>query len=173
MTDKDLLGQIQLLIMDVDGVLTDGGIILHSDGTESKRFHVMDGHRIKMWQRAGGQTAIISGRQTQVTTDRAEQLGITHILQGCLEKLPAFESLLEKTGMRPEQVAYIGDDLMDIPLVRRAGVGIAVANADDELKKYADLVTLRAGGSGAVGEVIEYFLKASGKWNGLMERYRV
>ena len=124
MTD---LSQIQLLILDVDGVLTDGGIIVHSDGTESKRFSVLDGHRIKMWQRAGGLTAIISGRETAATTIRAEQLGITHIMQGCLEKLPAFEQLLEKVGLTPEQTAYIGDDLMDIPLVRRVGFGAAVA----------------------------------------------
>jgi 3-deoxy-D-manno-octulosonate 8-phosphate phosphatase (KDO 8-P phosphatase) len=172
MTDNDLL-QIRMIIMDVDGVLTDGGIIVHSDGTESKRFHVIDGHRIKMWQRADGQTAIISGRDSQATTKRAEQLGIPYVMQGCLEKLPAFESLLEQTGLRPEQAAYIGDDLMDIPLVRRAGLGVAVANADDELKKYADVVTVRGGGNGAVGEVIEYLLKASRKWDALMERYLV
>ena len=170
MTEKDL-SQIQLIIMDVDGVLTDGGIVIHSDGTESKRFHVMDGHRIKMWHRADGQTAIISGRQSQATTERAEQLGISYVMQGCLKKLPAFESLLEKAGLHPDQVAYIGDDLMDIPVVRRVGLGVAVANADDELKKYADIVTARSGGDGAVGEIIEHILKASQKWYGLMERY--
>ena len=157
--------------MDVDGVLTDGGIILHSDGTESKRFSVIDGHRIKMWQRANGQTAIISGRDSQATTERAEQLGIKHVMQGCLEKLPAFESLLEKTSLCPEQTAYIGDDLMDIPLVRRAGLGIAVADADGELKKYADWVTVQSGGHGAVAEVIEQILKETHQWDKLMERY--
>jgi len=170
MTEKDL-SQIQLIIMDVDGVLTDGGIVIHSDGTESKRFHVIDGHRIKMWHRAEGQTAIISGRQSEATTERARQLGVSHVMQGCLEKLPAFESLLEKAGFRPDQVAYIGDDLMDIPVVRRAGLGVAVANADDELKKYADVMTTRGGGDGAVGEIIEHILRASRKWDGLMERY--
>ena len=170
MTD---FSQIQLLILDVDGVLTDGGIIVHSDGTESKRFSVLDGHRIKMWQRSGGLTAIISGRETAATTLRAEQLGITHVLQGCLEKLPAFEQLLEKVGLTPEQTAYVGDDLMDIPLVRRAGFGVAVASAVDELKKHADYITQRRGGQGAVAEVIEHLLKKKMKWDELMERYRV
>ena len=158
MADKDL-SKIKLLILDVDGVLTDGGIIVHSDGTESKRFSVTDGHRIKLWQRSGGITAIISGRETAATTIRAEQLEITYIMQGCLDKLPAFEELLKKAGLVPEQVAYIGDDLMDIPLVRRAGFGIAVANASEELKKHADFITQRSGGEGAVAEVIELLLK--------------
>ena len=164
---------IELLIMDVDGVLTDGGIIVHSDGTESKRFHVADGHRIKMWQRAGLQTAIISGRDTACTTLRAEQLGITHVMQGCLEKLPAFEELLDKVGLSPSQVAYVGDDLMDIPLVKRVGLGVAVANAAEELKHVADYITNRPGGEGAVAEVIESILKKSRRWESLMERYRV
>ena len=170
MTD---LSKIQLLILDVDGVLTDGGIIIHSDGTESKRFSVLDGHRIKLWQRATGLTAIISGRETAATTIRAEQLGITHVLQGCLEKLPAFEQLLGKVGLTPEQTAYVGDDLMDIPLVRRVGFGAAVANAAEELKKHADFITQRKGGEGAVAEVIEHLLKKKMKWDELMERYRV
>jgi 3-deoxy-D-manno-octulosonate 8-phosphate phosphatase (KDO 8-P phosphatase) len=172
MTTKDL-SRIQLLILDVDGVLTDGGIIVHSDGTESKRFSVLDGHRIKLWQRSGGLTAIISGRETAATTIRAEQLGISHIMQGCLEKLPAFEQLLEKVGLTSEQTAYVGDDLMDIPLVRRVGFGAAVANAADELKQHADFITQLAGGEGAVAEVIEHLLKKKMKWEELMERYRV
>ena len=165
--------KIKLLVMDVDGVLTDGGIILHSDGTESKRFHVIDGHRIKMWQRVGLEAAIISGRETEATTFRAEQLQIRRVMQGCKAKLPAFESLLEATGCLPDEVAYVGDDLMDIPLVKRAGFGVAVANAADELKSVADFITSRNGGDGAVGEVIEMILEKSGKWASLMERYRI
>lgn len=172
MTKTDF-SKIKLLLMDVDGVLTDGGIVIHSDGTESKRFHVMDGHRIKMWQRAGLETAIISGRQTKATTLRAEQLGIEHVLQDCKAKLPAFELLLSKTGYSAEEVACIGDDLMDIPLVTRSGFGVAVANAAEELKEVADFVTSRKGGDGAVADVIEMILKNSGQWEPLMERYRV
>ena len=170
MTD---LPKIQLLILDVDGVLTDGGIIIHSDGTESKQFSVLDGHRIKLWQRAGGLTAIISGRETAATTIRAKQLGISHVMQGCLEKLPAFEQLLKKVGLTPEQTAYVGDDVMDIPLVRRAGFGAVVANAADELKEHADFVTQHKGGNGAVAEVIEHLLKKKMKWDELMERYLI
>ncbi len=172
MTEMDF-SKIKLLVMDVDGVLTDGGIIIHSDGTESKRFHVMDGHRIKMWQRAGLEAAIISGRLSEATSIRAEQLGIDHVLQDCKAKLPAFESLLSKTGYSNQEVACIGDDLMDIPLVRRAGYGVAVANAAQELKEVADFVTSRNGGDGAVADVIEMILKNVGQWESLMERYRV
>lgn len=172
MMDVDF-SKFRLLVMDVDGVLTDGGIIIHSDGTESKRFHVMDGHRIKMWQRAGLEAAIISGRQTETTVLRAKQLGIKRILQDCKEKLPVFESLLAATGFSPDEVVCIGDDLMDIPLIKRAGFGVAVANAANELKTVADYVTSRNGGDGAVAEVIEMILKNSGTWDSLIQRYLV
>jgi len=169
----DNLAQIKLLILDVDGVLTDGGIFLNDQGIESKRFNVMDGHRIKMWHRAGGLTAIISGRDTPSTIHRARQLDIAYVMQGCLEKLPAFEQLLQQTALAPSQTAYIGYDIMDIPVVRRVGFGVAVANAAEELKQLADYITVKQGGHGAVGEVVEYLLKAAGKWDSLMERYRI
>ncbi|NLK41741.1 MAG: HAD hydrolase family protein [Planctomycetes bacterium] len=165
--------QIQLLIMDVDGVLTDGGIIVHSDGSESKRFCVYDGHRIRMWHRAGRITAIISGRESLPTILRAEQLEIKHVHQGCTQKLPAFESLLNKLNLTPKQVAYVGDDLMDIPIVRRAGFGVAVANAVEDLRQVADWVTHKCGGNGAVGETVEYILKQTDAWDLLMQRYWV
>ena len=165
--------QIQLLILDVDGVLTDGGIIVHSDGTESKRFCVYDGHRIKLWQRAGHVTAIISGRDSAATAIRAKQLDVAHVFQGCTQKLPVFESLLKDLNLTADQTAYIGDDLMDIPLVRRVGFGVAVANAVEDVKHCADWVTGKSGGDGAVGETIEYILKQTGAWESLMERYQV
>ena len=165
--------QIKLLILDLDGVLTDGTIQLHADGTESKRFHVQDGHGIKMWHRAGLEVAIISGREAKVTDLRAEQLGIQHVLQGRKKKLPSFQSLLSDLHLRQEQVAYIGDDLLDLPLVRRAGFGVAVANAVQELKEEANYITHASGGHGAVREVIEYILKRTGQWQKLMERYLV
>ncbi len=173
MQKKIDLNRIQLLILDVDGVMTDGGIIVHSDGTESKRFCVFDGHRVRMWHRAGHTSAIISGRQCEATDMRAKQLGVPHVFQGCTQKLPVFESLLSQLGLSPEQTAYIGDDLMDIPLVRRVGFGVAVANAVEELKQVADWTTTRCGGDGAVGEAIEYILKQTGAWESLMERYLV
>ena len=113
------LSAIRLLILDVDGVLTDGGIIVHSDGTESKRFHVQDGHGIKLWHRAGGITAIVSGRTSGPTEHRARQLDIAHVVQGKLDKLPAMEELLRQLGLGWEQAAVIGDDVVDIPTVRR------------------------------------------------------
>jgi len=173
MAKKINVEQIQLLIMDVDGVLTDGGIIVHSDGTESKRFCVYDGHRIRMWHRAGHVSAIISGRQSDATTIRAQQLEIPYVYQGCTEKLSVFESLLKTLNLKAEQTAYIGDDLMDMPLVRRAGFGVASANAVEELKQCADWITGRPGGDGAVGETIEYIFKQTGTWAAMLERYRV
>ena len=164
---------IKLLVMDVDGVLTDGTIILDGAGGESKRFSLHDGHGIKLWHRAGLETALISGRESAATTARAQQLNIKHVMQGQKKKLPAFERLLGETGFSAGEVAYIGDDLLDLPVVVRAGLGVAVADAVDELKARADMVTSRCGGAGAVREVIEYILKNAGRWDGLMERYLV
>lgn len=175
MSDRQManLNDIKMLVIDVDGVMTDGTIILDSNGNESKRFSIIDGHGIKMWHRAGLETAIISGRESGATLARAEQLSIKRVVQGQKKKLPAFEALLTETGLNASQVAYIGDDLLDIPLVVRAGLGVAVANAVQELKDAADLITNRPGGSGAVREVIEFILKDTGRWPKLMERYLV
>jgi 3-deoxy-D-manno-octulosonate 8-phosphate phosphatase (KDO 8-P phosphatase) len=162
---------IVLLVLDVDGVLTDGGLILHSDGSESKRFHTLDGHGIRLWQRAGGKVALISGRTSAPVSRRAEELGISYVLQDCHSKLPALEQLLRDAGLKAENAAYVGDDLMDLPPMRRVGFAVAVANAAEEIKAHADYVTARAGGSGAVREVIEYILKNSGRWDDLMSRY--
>jgi len=165
--------KIKMLVMDVDGVMTDGTVIINSDGSEGKNFSIVDGHGVKLWHRVGFQTAIISGRPSGATTVRAEQLNITHIKQGCKKKLPAFESLLDELCLDCKEVAFIGDDLLDLPLVRRAAFGVAVANAVDELKEVADYITTKNGGDGAVREVIEYILKRNGKWQGLMQRYLV
>jgi 3-deoxy-D-manno-octulosonate 8-phosphate phosphatase (KDO 8-P phosphatase) len=170
---KTDLGSIKMLVMDVDGVLTDGTIILDADGRESKRFCLLDGHGIRMWHRAGLESAIISGRESVATSVRAEQLSVKHVIQGQKKKLPAYEALLKETGLEARQTVYIGDDLLDIPLVKRAGLGVAVANAVEELKEASDMVTGRAGGEGAVREVIEYILKNTGRWTELMERYLV
>lgn len=168
---KPDLEAIELLVLDVDGVLTDGRVFIHSDGGESKGFSILDGHGIRMWQRAGLKIALLSGRASMATTRRAQELDIPHVLQDCKFKLPALKQLLAELGLSPEQTAYVGDDLMDLPLIRHVGFGVAVANAVDELKEYADYVTTRRGGKGAVREVIEYILKGSGRWASLMERY--
>ena len=164
---------INWLILDVDGVLTDGSVILGPDGTEHKRFNLQDGHGIRMWKRAGCDVALISGRSSEATLVRARQLDVEHVFQGPHYKLPVLQEFLEKQQLDPTQVAYVGDDLMDLPPVRHVGFGVAVANAVDELKAHADYITTRPGGAGAVREVIDLVLKESGRWEALMERYLV
>jgi 3-deoxy-D-manno-octulosonate 8-phosphate phosphatase (KDO 8-P phosphatase) len=165
------LDAIELLVLDVDGVLTDGSLIFNADGTESKRFHILDGHGIRLWRRAGLKVALISGRSSPITTQRAMQLDIPYVFQDCHVKRPVLEQLLESLHLTADQVAYVGDDLLDLPLIRWVGFGVAVANAVDEVKSEADYVTTRPGGCGAVREVIEYILKNTGRWQALMERY--
>jgi 3-deoxy-D-manno-octulosonate 8-phosphate phosphatase (KDO 8-P phosphatase) len=167
------LKQIKLLAMDVDGVLTDGTITVGSDGTEFKTFNLLDGHGIRMWRRAGLKTALISGRESAVTKQRADEMEIDFLYQPCQQKLDCFQRLLADSRLEPKNIAYIGDDVLDIPLIKRAGFSIAVANAVDELKSCAHYITSRPGGDGAVREVIEYILKNTGKWAELMERYLV
>jgi len=173
MTDepKRRLEAIELLVLDVDGVLTDGRLVIHSDGAESKSFHTLDGHGIRMWQRAGLKVALLSGRYSGSTQRRADELQIPHVLQDCHFKLPALEQLLQELHLKAEHVAYVGDDLPDLAAMRFVGFAVAVANAVDEVKEHADYVTVRPGGRGAVREVIEHILKNSGRWQTLMERY--
>ncbi len=166
------LGDIKLLVMDVDGVLTDSSIIINPDGSESKIFSSLDGHGIRMWQRAGLKVAFLSGRESEPTRRRAQQLDVEHCIQDCHNKLPALEEHAEQLGLTPDAIAFIGDDLTDLPPIRYAGFGVAVANAVDEVKQHADYVTTRSRGRGAVREVIEYILKNTGKWQQLMERYQ-
>jgi len=165
------LANIQLLVVDVDGVLTDGSLIINPDGSESKSFSTLDGHGLRLWRRAGLKVAFLSGRVSGPTQYRAQQLGIDYCLQDCHDKLSSLEQLLKQTGLSAEQVAYIGDDLPDLPPIRCAGFGVAVANAVDEVKDAADYVTANPGGSGAVREVIEYILKNTGRWDELMKKY--
>jgi 3-deoxy-D-manno-octulosonate 8-phosphate phosphatase (KDO 8-P phosphatase) len=167
------LNQIKLLAMDVDGVLTDGTITIGSDGSEHKTFNLLDGHGIRMWRRAGLKAALISGRQSAVTAQRAREMEIDFVYQPCQRKLDCFEKLLADSKLEPKNIAYIGDDVLDIPIVKRVGFGISVANAVEELKSVSHYVTSRSGGSGAVREVVEYILKNTGQWAALMERYLV
>ena len=165
------LNDIILLVLDVDGVLTDGTLILNPNGKESKAFNVHDGHGIRFWRRSGLKVAFLSGRQSEPTHLRAEQLEIEQCLENCKNKLPALKKLLDDMKLEPRQAAFIGDDLPDIPAMRYVGFAVAVANAVKEVKDYADLVTKNCGGSGAVREAIEYILKKTGKWNEVMNRY--
>jgi 3-deoxy-D-manno-octulosonate 8-phosphate phosphatase (KDO 8-P phosphatase) len=161
----------RLLIMDVDGVLTDGRIILDCHGHELKVFDVKDGHAIVMAHRAKLRTALISGRESDTITRRAQELGIELVFQKIWNKLEVYEKILIDTHLTHDEVGYIGDDLIDIPLLRRVGFAVAVADAVDEVKASCHLITQRPGGQGAVREVIELILRAQGHWDTLLERY--
>jgi 3-deoxy-D-manno-octulosonate 8-phosphate phosphatase (KDO 8-P phosphatase) len=161
----------RLLIMDVDGVLTDGRIIQDCHGHELKVFDVKDGHGIVMAHRAKLRTGLISGRESETITRRAEELGIELVFQKIWNKLEVYERILVDTALTHDEVAYIGDDLIDIPLLRRVGLAVAVADAVDEVKAVCHFITRRPGGQGAVREVIELILRAQGYWDTLLERY--
>jgi 3-deoxy-D-manno-octulosonate 8-phosphate phosphatase (KDO 8-P phosphatase) len=168
---KTDLRTIELLVLDVDGVLTDGSVIVHADGSESKHFHTLDGHGIRMWQRAGLRVALLSGRYSAPVECRARELGVTRVLQNCHFKRPALDELLAEVGLTLAQTAYVGDDLPDLPVIRDVGFGVAVAGAVEQVRARADYVTTRPGGRGAVREVIELILKESGRWDDLLKRY--
>lgn len=168
---SSLAAGIQLLLLDVDGVLTDGSVVYLDDGTELKRFHVRDGSGLKLWHAAGKRSAIVSGRKSVAVERRAAELGISPVLQGRDDKLAALAQVLAETGVRPEQVCAIGDDLPDVPVLRRVGLAIAVADACPELRAVAHYTTAAPGGCGAVREAIEWLLKASGRWDDLTARY--
>jgi YrbI family 3-deoxy-D-manno-octulosonate 8-phosphate phosphatase len=155
---------IELLVLDVDGVLTDGGIIHVNDESELKKFHVRDGAGLKLWRSAGKRAALITGRTSRVVAIRAAEIGIDPVLQGVEEKLPALRNLLQAGGWRPEQVCYVGDDLLDLPLLRHCGLAVAVADACAEVIADAHYVTRTAGGRGAVRETIELLLRCQGHW---------
>ena len=162
---------IQLLILDVDGVLTDGSVILDDQGREYRRFNAKDGAAIKWWLRAGRQMAWISGRESPAVLTRAHNLGVQLVFQHALDKVPVYNKLLADLDLSPEQTAYIADDLMDLPIITRCGFAIAVADATEEVRQAADLVTTRPGGRGAVAEAIRLLLKAGGAWESILAKY--
>ena len=162
---------VKLLVLDVDGVMTDGRIILDNDGNEYKAFHVRDGHGIKMIQRAGIRVALITGRRSKVVDNRASELGIDDVFQKCYDKTAALADLLDKYSLSPDEVAYIGDDIVDVPVLSKVGFPIAVADADKEVMRYAVMVSQKKGGRGAVREVTDFILKAKGLWEELFNEY--
>jgi len=157
--------------MDCDGVLTDGRIWLFENGEEQKGFHTRDGLGIELWHRAGLKSGIISGRKSSAVEARARGLGMSFVRQGCEDKQGAFADTLALAEVTNEEVAFIGDDLNDIPLMRQSGLGIAVADAALETRERAHYVTKTVGGQGAVREVIELILKSQGRWDELVSRY--
>jgi 3-deoxy-D-manno-octulosonate 8-phosphate phosphatase (KDO 8-P phosphatase) len=154
--------KIRLLLLDVDGVLTDGRIILDNQGNELKAFHVRDGHGIKLAQRAGIVVGIITGRNAEVVNVRARELAIDEVHQGVLDKDVVYESILAKYGLRDDQVAFIGDDIVDGGILRRVGLAITVSDCDPAVAPFADMKTRAAGGRGAVREAINFILKSQG-----------
>lgn len=162
---------IELLLLDVDGVMTDGSVLYADDGTELKRFHVRDGSGLKLWRAAGKRAAIVSGRKSGAVDRRAAELGIAPVIQGCEDKLAGLARVLEQTGVSPERVCAIGDDLPDVPLLRCCGLALSVADACAEARAAADYVTSAPGGRGAVREAIEWLLRVAGKWDELTARY--
>jgi 3-deoxy-D-manno-octulosonate 8-phosphate phosphatase (KDO 8-P phosphatase) len=163
--------KIKLVIFDVDGVLTDGRIIIGDDGQEYKSFHTRDGHGMKLLQLTGVEIAIISGRTTKTVEHRMNSLGINHVFQGKRVKLPVFEQLIAELGLEPEQCAFVGDDWVDLSIMSRVGLAVAVQDADDVVKKHAHWITPSNGGHGAAREVCELIMEGQGNLQDQIERH--
>ena len=164
--------RIELILADVDGVLTDGRIVVNNQGIETKLFHIRDGMGIRLWQKAGYRFGVVSLRSSQIVKMRAAELEIGIVRQGTNDKLATSLEIIAQLGLTPQQVCYIGDDLPDLPVVRAVGMGVAVADACGELVEAAAYVTKAPGGCGAVREVIELILKAQGRWDDVIQAYR-
>jgi 3-deoxy-D-manno-octulosonate 8-phosphate phosphatase (KDO 8-P phosphatase) len=162
---------IELILSDVDGVLTDGGITYDNQGIEQKKFHIRDGLGIKLWQRAGFKFGILTARTSHVVKLRASELSIDIVRQGFETKLPIAREVLKQLNLSPEQCCYIGDDLTDLPCIRNVGLGVAVADAAEEVRTAARHITRLAGGQGAVRELVELVLKAKGRWEETIQPY--
>ena len=173
----ELAANVRLLLMDVDGVLTDGRLYNVPDANgnmvETKAFDTQDGIALQWLSWKGVKSGVISGRLSPATVERAKQVNMTYVYQGHIEKIPILEEILHTSGIAADQVAYMGDDLTDVVIMRRVGLSIAPANARDEVKQCAMHVTAAAGGQGAVREVIELILKAQGHWDDLLRKYEV
>jgi 3-deoxy-D-manno-octulosonate 8-phosphate phosphatase (KDO 8-P phosphatase) len=164
--------RIKMIIMDVDGTLTDGTLSVLPDGEEIKSYHVRDGLGILLAHLVGFKTAIITGKTSRALEKRAERLGIAELHQGILDKKRVFEGILAKHGLKPEEVAYIGDDLGDLEVIRAVGLAAAVADAHPEVKKNCHFISQHNGGKGAVRELIEFILGAQGKWPEVEEKIK-
>ena len=168
---EEKLKKIKMLMLDVDGVMTDGMIIMDDEGRQLKNFNVRDGHGLKIIQRYGIEVVILTGRQSEVVNHRAKDLDIKEIYQGALNKKEVFQKILQKHNLTADFVAYMGDDIIDIPVLRQVGFSAAVADAVDVVKKSVDYVTKNKGGHGAVRELCEMILQTQGKWPEIAEKY--
>jgi|SRR5579875_1543968 len=180
LTEEELYrkaAEIQVLLMDVDGVLTDGRLYFVPDANgkmvETKAFDSQDGIGLRWLQWYDIRTGVISGRDSPATVERARQVGMKWIFQGNIEKIPLFEQIISEAKVGREQVAYIGDDFTDVVIMRRVGLSFATANAREEVKRSASAITGAPGGSGAVRDVVELLLKARGVWDQLLKKYEV
>ena len=160
-----------MLLFDVDGVLTDGVVHVHADGTESKGFHIRDGTAIVWAQRVGLSIGLLSGRTSPATTHRAAQLAIPVVVQGVASKIAAYEEIVRNAGLEDSAVAYMGDDLLDLPVLERVGLSAAPADADAAVRQRVDWVSTAAGGRGAVRELVELILRAQRRWTDVVRQY--
>jgi 3-deoxy-D-manno-octulosonate 8-phosphate phosphatase (KDO 8-P phosphatase) len=163
---------IELILADVDGVLTDGRVVLNNQGIETKAFHIRDGLGIRLWQKVGYRFGIVTARSSQVVKMRAAELDVSIVRQGAADKLATVREIVRELGLPMEHVCYIGDDLPDLPVVRSVGLGVAVADACEELREAAHYVTRARGGLGAVREAIEWLLKHQRRWSDVIGWYR-
>jgi len=162
---------VRLLILDVDGVLTDGRIVIDDRGRESKFFDVKDGHGLRLIMRADVEIVLLSGRESEATRHQARELGIAEVYQNIHKKMDVYKQILKEHGLDDRDVGYVGDDVIDLPLLKRAGFSAAVADASEEIKPFVDYVAMKEGGRGAVREIIEFILKAQGRWEEVTARY--
>ena len=163
--------KIKLLLLDVDGVLTDGGIVVDNRGEEIKRFDVRDGHGIRLLMRAGIQVGLITGRSSKVVSHRAKDLGIRMVYQKVYNKVERYQKIKKKTGLKDQEIAYVGDDITDLPILRKVGLAVTVRDCWGGLKRAVDYVTAGGGGRGAVREIVELLLRAQGKWGEVTQGY--
>jgi 3-deoxy-D-manno-octulosonate 8-phosphate phosphatase (KDO 8-P phosphatase) len=162
---------VRLLLFDVDGVLTDGAVLMHADGSESKSFHIRDGAALVWAQRAGLSVGLLSARTSGATAQRAAQLGIRIVSQGVARKVEAYDRILLQAGLDDAAVSYMGDDLLDLPVLARVGLSAAPADAAPEVRERVDWVSAAGGGRGAVREMIEFVLRAQGRWDDVVRQY--
>jgi 3-deoxy-D-manno-octulosonate 8-phosphate phosphatase (KDO 8-P phosphatase) len=168
---QERAAKVKLLLLDVDGVLTDGRIIMDHKGREIKAFNVRDGHGLRLLKEAGIEVAILTGRSSPVVQKRADDLGILWVRQGIHDKVGAYQEIARKMGITDDEACFIGDDLVDIPLLKRVGIPIVVADGAPEAKRFARYVTQSSGGKGAVREVCDLLLQAHGTWEAVLRRY--
>lgn len=163
--------KIKLLILDVDGVMTDNRLFYNDDGVETKTFYTRDGHGMVMLQKSAVEIGIITGRKSQLVTNRMRDLKVKHVYQGVPDKLPTFLKLVEELGIQLDEIAYVGDDILDLPILMRIGFAVTPADGDDEVKARVDYISKYEGGRGCVREVCEIIMRAQGSWQKQMDFY--